>query len=92
MRSASGHHGHQILLQVNGRTSGFLAGDDGQRFVFIAGETYRWRGRGRPENGRDLKVRKKHRRGDPAMPACGAPLVREGETVVKGQGWWWFRP
>ena len=81
--------GHQILLQVNGRTvRAFLTGDDGQRFVFIAGETYRVE---RPGTTRKRKGPKgpEEAPGEvtPPMPAVVVRLlVREGETVVKGQG------
>lgn len=79
----------QVLLQANGRTiQAFLIGDRAGRQVFIAGEDYRVEAPGATR-------RRKGRTGPeeapgevtPPMPAVVVRLlVREGETVVKGQG------
>jgi len=80
---------YQVLLQVNGRTvQAFLIGDRAGRQVCIAGEDYRVvapgatpkrKGRTGPEEAPGEVT--------PPMPAVVVRLlVREGETVVKGQG------
>jgi biotin carboxyl carrier protein len=79
----------QVLLQVNGRTvQAFLAGDREGRYVFIAGQVYRVE---RPGLGRKRRSRtgpaEEPGEVTPPMPAVVVRLlVREGETVVKGQG------
>jgi biotin carboxyl carrier protein len=79
----------QVLLEVNGRTvRAFLAGDQEGRFVFIAGQVYRVEkpGLNRKRRGRTGSAEEPGQV-TPPMPAVVVRLlVREGETVAKGQG------
>jgi biotin carboxyl carrier protein len=79
----------QVLLQANGRrVRAFLAGNHEGRYVFIAGQVYRVEALGLSRIRRDRTVSAEEP-GEvtPPMPAVVVRLlVREGETVVKGQG------
>jgi 3-methylcrotonyl-CoA carboxylase alpha subunit len=80
---------HQVLLQVDGRTvQAFVAEDGRGRYVFIAGEVY-WVDKPEPNRKRKGRVGPEEILGEvtPPMPSVVVRLlVREGETVVKGQG------
>ncbi|MBI5583275.1 MAG: hypothetical protein HY892_05600 [Deltaproteobacteria bacterium] len=81
--------GQRILLQVNGRTvQAFLADAAGGKYVFIAGAVYRVEEAGQNRK-RKSRAHLEEVSGEvtPPMPAVVVRLlVREGETVVQGQG------
>jgi 3-methylcrotonyl-CoA carboxylase alpha subunit len=79
----------QILLQVNGRTvQVFVAGDQDRRHVSIAGQTFLVEvpRMGEKRRGRPGSADEPEEVTAPMPAVVVRLLVREGETVVKGQG------